>query len=466
MATAGDQDRIDETLDGVEHLQTAMEAWFSHRIYADQLGQYSTQLERLHGVLEPSIGRVRSEVETLRSLGRTGEIRAECRRNDRRTHLLERYWRYFAEKWDQRDHAYEQTLLAADEIVWSCWSPTFKAAGESIAAAPLPYIEPFYTPRAIPRTSPPPDVQRADPLLRSALETMPVPLIGLPPVVHARPWLLAVLAHEIGHHVQRDLAGGAFFKALPAALDEAASRQDRPTVGWRRSWHEELFADAFSILSVGPAAAAATAEMLGTDESLMLTEDDAYPSTAIRELLMDRILLRCGNAAAERVPGYAAPDLAEYELPENKEELRTCARTHELALESVAQLLMSDLIGNNRALATLCGWQPERHATQGEVDRWRQTLSSNTPLVPDVRQHAARSVVAGGFAAWQVFCVEDDPVKRADQRDRLAERLHLLLPMCRPEGRRGAPTTASLIVAEATESLNATLFSDEIEVAG
>src|SRR5208283_1301941 len=71
-----------------------------------------------------------------------------------------------------------------DEVVWSCWATPFAVAGDAVAAAPLPYLEPFYTPRAIPRTRPPQDFKRADELLRSALATLPVPLVGLPPVVH------------------------------------------------------------------------------------------------------------------------------------------------------------------------------------------------------------------------------------------------------------------------------------------
>ena len=327
MIAGRDLDRIEETQDGLTDLRTRVTTWLGVRRDRDVRRQYWTQLGSLERVLLPGIARVQGDVDTIRNLRRTGDIHAACRRNDRRVHLLDRYWRYFGNKWDQRDDKeVGSTLLAADEVAWSCWAAPFNAAGSTVAAAPLPYLEPFYTPRAIPRTQPPADVQRADALLRSALETLPVPLIGLPPVVHARPWWLAAIAHESGHHLQRDLCGGVFFSGLGRALEAAAvTAGDEP--GHWRGWHEEIFADACSVLLLGPAAATATAEMLRTGDASMLAEDGVYPSAVVRQALMDAMLAVAGSPPGARVPPYRPDSLDDFELEPADEQLRARAQT-------------------------------------------------------------------------------------------------------------------------------------------
>src|SRR6185369_5272204 len=54
----------------------------------------------------------------------------------------------------------------------------------------------------------------------AALEVLPVPLVSLP-VVHQHPWWLAALAHEVGHHIQRDLCGGAGARIHPSGSPSA-----------------------------------------------------------------------------------------------------------------------------------------------------------------------------------------------------------------------------------------------------
>jgi hypothetical protein len=464
MVTNQALDRIEETQDGLADLRTRVAAWAGIRRSRDVRRQYWTQFGALERVLLPSIARVQCDVDKIRDLRRTGEVHAACRRNDRRVHLLDRYWRYFGDKWDQRDDKkVGYTLLAADEVAWSCWATPFKAAGTTVAAAPLPYLEPFYTPRAIPRTNPPADIQRADALLRSALETLPVPLIGLPPVVHSRPWWLAAIAHEIGHHLQRDLSGGSIYSGLGPALEAAAVTAAATEPGSWRGWHEEIFADACSVLLLGPAAATATVEMLRTADASMLTEDGTYPSAVVRQQLMHEMLSAVGNQCAARVPPFRPDGLDGFELDPADEPLRTRALARLDVVAPVAGELMRRVVDGDKSLPVLCGWEAERYAEDGEVAYWRDELlrDDGDPL-PETCAHTARTALAGGVAAWQKISSHDDAAWRADERHRLAARMHTLLPLCRPEGRRGGSEPSAPDVAAADTTLTGVLFGEAL----
>ncbi|MGD0704693.1 MAG: hypothetical protein ABSA02_32995 [Trebonia sp.] len=463
MASSRDLDRIEETGDGLADLRASVTTWFDVRRARDVRRQYWTQLAALERVLQPGIARVQDDVDKIRRLPRTGDVHAACRRNDRRVHLLDRYWRYFGDKWDQRDDKeVGLTLLAADEVTWSCWATPFNVSGTTVAPAPLPYLEPFYTPRAIPRTKPPADVQRADALLRSALETLPLPVTGLPPVVHSRPWWLASLAHENGHHLQRDFAGGSIYTSLGAVL-EIAARADAEPASWR-GWHEEIFADACSVLWLGPSAAVATAEMLQTADALMLAEDDTYPSVVVRQRLMEQMLADAACQREASVPAFRPDSLADFELDPTDEPLRTRARTRLDVVKPVAGELMRRAMDGDTSLPALCDWAADRYAGDGEVAFWRDELlrDGKDPL-PETEPHTARTALAGGVAAWQAIAAHKDAVWRADARHRLAARMTSLLPLCRPEGRRGGGEPSLPNVTAADAALAAVLFGDELQ---
>jgi hypothetical protein len=463
MVTGRALDRIEETQDGLTDLRARIATWFGVRRNRDVRRQYWTQLGGLERVLLPSIARVQCEVDKIRDLQGTGEVHAACRRNDRRIHLLDRYWRYFGDKWDQRDDKKVGcTLLAADEVVWSCWATPFEVAGTSVAAAPLPYLEPFYTPRAIPRTKPPADIQRADALLRSALETLPVPLIGLPPVVHSRPWWLAAIAHESGHHLQRDLYGGSIYIGLGPALEAAAVRAGAESGSWS-DWHEEIFADACSVLLLGPAAAMATVEMLRTGDASMFAEDNTYPSAVVRQHLMHEMLFAAGNQRTATVPAFCPDRLADFELDPADEPLRSRAQTRLDVVKPIAGDLMRRVLGSAKSLPVLCGWEAARYAGGGGVAYWRDELlrDGEDPL-PETHTHTARTALAGGVAAWQTITSHDDDAWRADARQRLAVRMHTLLPLCRPEGRRGGGEPSAPNVEAADTTLTGMLFGEAL----
>jgi hypothetical protein len=280
--------------------------------------------------------------------------------------------------------------------------------------------------------------------------------------VHSRPWWLAALAHENGHHLQRDFSGGSIFTSLGPALEAAAMAGAEP--GSWRGWHEEIFADACSVLLLGPAAAMATVEMLRTADASMLTEDRTYPSAVVRQQLMYEVLSDAGCQCAASVPVFRPDRLADFELDPTQEPLRTRVKTRLDVVKPVADELTRQLLHGNKSLAALCGWDAERYATGGEVAYWRDALlRDDKDLLPETHAHTARTALAGGVAAWQAIVSHEDDGWRADARHRLAARMHALLPLCRPEGHRGGGQPSAPDVTAAGATLDGVLFGEVLQ---
>jgi hypothetical protein len=458
--------RIQETDDELRRLREAFGAWLERRRDADTFEQYATQLDTLERTLLPLFAQVAADVEAARTLTSTGALYERCRENERRIVFLEHYWSYFRAKWDQRDGGQGDVLRAADEVVWSCYAGAFAEAEEDPAAAPLPYLEPYFTPRAIPRVDPPPDLKASDALLQPALRVLPLPTVGLPPVTFARPWWLIFLAHETGHHVQHDLAGRTLRTAFGALLEGAAGRAPGSSPSLWRGWNEELFADAFSVLSTGPAAAWAMGELLETTgEGMLTSRDPRYPPPIVREAVMAGVLEAAGLAHGSGVPAYAAPAVEDVEIDGDGDAPRAAAHAALSALEPVAAAIVIEPIAGEEPLPALCAWRATRFGLDGDVAWWRDQFLGEAdpvpPAGPDVR--SARLAVAGAVAAWQELAADVDESRLGERTEELARRVRTVLPDCRPGGRRAARAEVAPDVTEAREALASALFGAELQ---
>ena len=149
-----------------------------------------------------------------------------------------------------------------------------------------------------------------------------------------------------------------------------------------KGWHEEIFADACSVLLLGPAAATATTEMLRTSDASMLAEGDAYPSTFIRQQLMDELLSAGRLPRDARMPAFQPDGLDDFDLDPEHEHLRTQAKTRAGEAKRVAAKLMRLMLGDHAALPELCGWEASRYvagtAPKGQVEYWRDGCCART----------------------------------------------------------------------------------------
>ncbi|HWU85726.1 MAG TPA: hypothetical protein VN253_00520, partial [Kofleriaceae bacterium] len=253
-----------------------VEAWFADRKArtADELRRQGNQLGVIDAVLRRSLDRIGGELEAT-PLDDTAFAR--CAALEVQLGVVERYWRFYRERLEQRDDPSRSRLLAAaDEVVWSCFT---SLGGVEPASVPLPYVEPTSSPIATPRTSVPPGLRTSDKMLAELIGRLPIPLIAFPASLIGGPWWLALLAHEVGHHIQYDLEPnqalvGRTGDVIAAAAEEAAGR-------WI-PWRFELFADACSVVAIGTAAICAIAELEWGPLAAMCVDRAAYPPAVVR----------------------------------------------------------------------------------------------------------------------------------------------------------------------------------------
>lgn len=304
------QVRWEQTERELTRLEADFRAWMEHRREQDQAGTsgltqpgqkliHATRLDALEKVFSDALAQIKWVLnKTDLGAGRDSVlVYDDCRVIDFALVWLKRVWEFYRVKFDQRDDTagVARVLDAADELVWSCYkqifiNPAKLPAGVVIGPAPLPFISPQYSPGAYEHGKPTPEELKASGIdlnLEKNISTLPVPLLRLPPWCVHSPWWLIFAAHEIGHHIQyelhlQDALGEKLFKDLKLAqVGEAEA-------GRWKNWSQEIFADLFSLMMVGPAALRALAEIERTQPVRMAHPREKYPAPAVRLELLRR----------------------------------------------------------------------------------------------------------------------------------------------------------------------------------
>jgi hypothetical protein len=306
-------------------------------------------------------------------------------------------------------------LAAADELAWACYRPALDAAGRG-SAAQGPSAEPplvFLTTSAVPFAA-----ERGanfrDLLPRGGLYTregataaarLPFPLIGLPWSHSGHlPGLLAI-PHEVGHHIEDDLA---LTDTLHSCLRRAGVAD-----AWT-GWLGEVFADVCGCLSVGEAYAGMLLDALAATDSPSATDAgpaaatagaEDYPPPRLRAAVCLATLARIDFAPAadgmreawlDRWPAGTTPDDEADRLVENLltfdfpqlggclPQALQCAQLPQV--RATAALLLAGLPtdrGDIRAVAAAAGlaflWDPRRYQ---EIHAGEQALIDMLNLRP------------------------------------------------------------------------------------
>ncbi len=121
----------------------------------------------------------------------------------------------------------------------------------------------------------------------------PLALIGIDFSATGDPTRLLAIAHEVGHHVYRQLTVN-----YATQLDEQIEAMGAPAPEtaetwpqWLLAWQEEIFADIYAAIVAGPAAATALQQLILTGRSASLVEDDGdHPLDALRPYIMHTTL--------------------------------------------------------------------------------------------------------------------------------------------------------------------------------
>jgi len=424
--------RIHETRRDLINLRRDFELWHHNRTIKDKLQQYHSQLGILNRVMSSALERLKTQLDVSQASQPIDRVYRSCRAVDQGLVFLKRVWDYYRSKFDQRDHAeLRDVLAAADEVVWSCYAEAFRSARVDCRPAPLPYIDAKYSPEAQRRCEPPPDLQATSPELREFFKEMPIPVISLPPVTVESPWWLIFLGHEVGHQVEQDLIqvigpADGFRKALrSAATGEPDPKCDEASAQDWESWAEEIFADAFSVCTMGQWAVWAMARLEISDGASMIRKKAKYPPPVVRLSLLREMV-----SAVRKDDKAGRPSLSDFEFepgdivrPKDEDKvssiLREKAASNLAMTPKIAAAAISMAPDGKKPLAELCGWRAREFEAKGDVYNWSKGLLGTQPLFVDKALRAPRLIACAAVAAWAQIATHLDGTLRDEASDKL-----------------------------------------------
>jgi hypothetical protein len=453
------RERFIDSESALRQLRREADDWIVARQKKDRHDQYVTQLQALRLQFKTIFDELDRQLSALSDSGNRRLFYGACRAVDTSIIWARRVFEWYRQKFDQRDDpALAPTLEAADEIVWSCYAQPFRAVDGTPPAVPLPFLEASYSPSAIPRVDPPQDL-RSDvnaEFLRTVLNELPVPVVALPYACLDDPWWLAFIAHEVGHHVEFDLFSGDLQKAFVAAVRGAGD--DR----WA-SWHEELFADLYSVLMIGPWASWALAELVWDVDRPMLDDTRVrYPAPLIRTQFMSAVATSIGIDATPAFRGLKPTELLTGdEVTIRGRNLRETAAEDSGRVGNIAKATLGSLTGVAQTLITLTGFDSaEFTGNKADVTLWSQALRGNANM--SIRQdlRSARVVLAAAVRAWSEIAELSDDDQREQERERLKKATLETIVKSREEITRASVTLPASAVQDSGERVARMLLMD------
>ena len=285
--------------------------------------------------------------------------------------------------------------------------------------APLPFIEPLYSPEAFPIELVPGDLKDSlvgKDFLRTYLNKLPLPVVRLPPTCVLAPWTLVLIGHETGHHIQHDLALVSWFREQVERIIREHGGTASDATRWK-SWSQEIFADIFSVLVMGPWAVMAMAELELNTVAVMLTSRSLYPAPAVRLQLLAETATRLGVDGRAPLQFYGL-DLTT--LLANSSE----ARRDAAFLAPIISLALEPLPLPNFPLnlAQLLAFRKEEFAEHGAVQQWSAALLAQDEGRSEKTLRAPRLLAGATLQAWSELAILPGEQNRTQLREKLAKR--------------------------------------------
>jgi len=441
--------RLEETKRELESATKAVKEWLDRRDKSDAIGRHKTQLGAVRSVLMGAAGELQSNLKDVDPTRLSvAEVYDQCREYDQAVVWLRRLWEYLREKFDQRDERQGGTdekskdvarlLRSADEVVWSCYHSVLTEAAARNGSvkhgpAPLTYIEPEYSPATVQLDKPLPfDLMlKADlEFMDDFLESLPIPVLRLPPWCVGAPWWLIYIGHEVGHHVQHKLdLVGHFHKGLSAAALRAGLQKD-DAKRWGE-WGEEIFADIFSVLMMGQWAVRAMAEAEMSTPEKMVKQKDTYPAPIIRLALMERVARGLLLDTSEAVLGLQFEAVAKTD-PKTELDYKV--------IDEVVKFVREELPGDLGTLENLCGFDRSIFQPDASIEMLSRLIPDGAALSDDesrTRVEAAREVAAASLCAWAGLAAKAEGDEREAARQKLSRQTVETLLTSGPRQTRG-----------------------------
>lgn len=387
--------RVDEVAESAAAVRAEWDGWFDRHTGEPGFLRFGRHFAVLKATLDAMADTVSADLAAVRADADDDAVYARCRHLDDCLVLARRLFRWYAEKYEQRhDTTTGATLRAADALVWSCWATAFDAFRRPVPPAPVVHLDHRFDALATPRKTPPTDLRAPDDsLVAEFVAELPVPVIALPAAAERRAWWLVLAAHETAHHVQFELPGlreqtrAAIRSATRAAMPSEAPPE--PVAPWL-SWAAEMFADVYSVVMVGPAAAWAVAELQQDLPPVMVRVEQGglYPPPVLR-----LALLAAAAHATGQLPDGTDP-LADLRALVEAAPVGAPARQWTAAQLDTVGPVAAALVDLLRPITPL-GQQQRR-------TEWSRKLLRDAPTLTGLKDRtAARVATAAGVTAYQ-----------------------------------------------------------------
>jgi hypothetical protein len=438
--------RAARSAQSVDVTRGRFDRWFIDHRNCAAFARFANHFNVLDQVLNSLLDAIAEQLEAMTAeldgLGEdpdSGPVYERCAHLDRSLAIVVRLFEWYATRYDQRlDKAIAPALLAADEIVRSCWFEPFALLGRTPPTAPLVYLETDFDAFATPRISIPRDLQGpADSPIFDMLTELPIPVIALPALVASQAWWLVLAAHETGHHVQYDLLPG--LAELTGERLVTAVAADDQTGNWA-AWRYETFADAYSALMVGAAAAWAIDEIQHSTPARLCKLDPPgrgkYPARVVRTALLGECLRRLDAHPRWPTVADARTWLGKLDDAVVPAATRETIQSQLNAVPAAAAALVDLPVGPYR-LGELGAVEPAVLTQPQLLRAWAAQLTKPAPLLDALDSpSAARLVIAAGVAAYRTWVGRPEaeqvlPVVHSNLLD--------VLPGCGPPGFLAAP---------------------------
>jgi hypothetical protein len=362
---------------------------------SDYRGQHNSQIkaitEELNGaakIIETEIGKL-----DLKSLS-LGEVYAKCTQTERRSVWLWRVFEFFRSKFDQRyDDELKPVLQAADEVVWSCYKPFFQNSRIKIEPAPLPFIGEDYSPSALRKDRMPGSLYKNGKdfaPLKEYLDQLPVPILQLPPNIVTSHWALVLIGHEVGHFIQPLISEDyedTFREVLAKAVKEAGG--DEVMQQRWREWSPEVFADWYSVLTMGQWALWTMAQFEFQAQAEMLERRRNYPSALARLYLLAQLV-------DAYVPNEGTLILQQHGILLDEKDITDELKIIPAIAMAVCQSFPRELGEPQKIL----DFRTNEYEAEGKVEKYADKLLANKRPETDKRLNTARYIASGAAQAW------------------------------------------------------------------
>ena len=249
-------------------LQGEFASWLGATGTGMPLRKHHSQIQRLTDQLCGMADEIGEQIQLLNA----GDDQAIAQARTIQMQILEvhRIWDYFRAKLGLRYVSwFAEPLAIADDLAWACQEPARagaeKAGHAGARTAPLLFFSGDFSAYTHAESTPFEVEDVPDALdtagFREAVAALPLPVIGVPWYQVAHLPDAPVIAHEVAHDVTAALGlRKEFSEHARPVLEKIPSRG----YAWS-AWLEEVHADLYGVLCLGPAFATAMGDLLATD---------------------------------------------------------------------------------------------------------------------------------------------------------------------------------------------------------